>query len=141
MKLAESPVFQALKAAGATARNPLKESVDSWAKVRLILAALIGIAAGQAVVSYTGLFDALYFLQNALHLGPTLAKIIIIIEAGVGVGFNIRSAGWTRSVARSLSWPVRARAAPVHPPVPLRRGSGQPRAHERDERRAGRGHR
>jgi len=93
MKLAESPVFQALKAARATARNPLKESVDSWAKVRLILAALIGIAAGQAVVSYTGLFDALYFLQNTVHVDPTLAKIIIIIEAGVGVGFNILF-GW-----------------------------------------------
>jgi MFS family permease len=93
MKLAESPVFQALKASGATARNPLRESLDSWPKVRLILTAMIGIAAGQAVVSYTGLFDAMYFLQNTLHVHPTLAKLIIIVEAGVGVGFTILF-GW-----------------------------------------------
>jgi MFS family permease len=40
MKLSESPVFQAMKEAGETAVNPLKESFDSWAKVRRLLAAV-----------------------------------------------------------------------------------------------------
>src|SRR4051812_39486391 len=37
LKLKESPVFQAMKEAGQTARNPLKESFDTGAKWKLIL--------------------------------------------------------------------------------------------------------
>src|SRR3954454_12753569 len=50
LKLRESPVFRAMKEAGTIARNPLKESFDSWPKVRLILVALFGIAAGLTVI-------------------------------------------------------------------------------------------
>ncbi len=77
MKLSESPVFQAMKDAGETAKNPLKESFDSWAKTRLILAAMIGIAAGLTVVWYTAQFQAMYFLQNALRIDDTAAQVIV----------------------------------------------------------------
>lgn len=77
MKLAESPIFQAMKEAGETAQNPLKESFNSWAKVRRLLAAMIGIAAGLTVIWYTAQFQALYFLQNALRIDDTAAQIIV----------------------------------------------------------------
>src|SRR3546814_1901720 len=32
LKLKESPIFQAMKTAGETARNPLKESFSTWAR-------------------------------------------------------------------------------------------------------------
>jgi len=85
LKLSESPVFKAMKDAGETARNPLKESFDSWAKVKLILVALFGIAAGLTVIWYTAQFQALYFLQNALRIDDTAARLIV----GLGAVFSL----------------------------------------------------
>ena len=84
-KLAESPVFVAMKAAGATSRSPLRESFGSWSRTGRILAALFGISAGQAVIGYTALFQAMFFLQNALHVDPTVARLIAIVAACAGI--------------------------------------------------------
>ncbi len=81
LKLKESPVFQAMKAAGRTARNPLKESFGSRQQVKMILVALFGIAAGLTVIWYTAQFQALYFLQNALRIDDTAARLMIGIAA------------------------------------------------------------
>ncbi|WP_293884164.1 MFS transporter [Sphingomonas sp.] len=81
LKLNESPVFAAMKAAGATSKNPLREAFDSGPKVRRVLAAMIGVAAGLTVVWYTAQFQALYFLQNALRMDDTAARIVIGIAA------------------------------------------------------------
>jgi MFS family permease len=81
LKLKESPVFAAMKAAGTTAKNPLREAFDSGAKVRRVLAVMIGVAAGLTVVWYTAQFQALYFLQNALRMDDTAARIVIGIAA------------------------------------------------------------
>jgi MFS family permease len=93
LKLKESPVFQAMKAAGQTARNPLKESFDSWPKVKLILVALFGIAAGLTVIWYTAQFQGLYFLQNALRIDDTAARLMIGIAAVVSLFWFILF-GW-----------------------------------------------
>jgi MFS family permease len=85
LKLRESPVFKAMKEAGETARNPLKESFDSWAKWKLILVALFGIAAGLTVIWYTAQFQGLYFLQNALHIEDNSARLMIGIAAAASV--------------------------------------------------------
>jgi MFS family permease len=85
LKLKESPVFQAMKEAGVTANNPIKESFDSWPKVRLVLVALFGIAAGLTVIWYTAQFQALYFLQNALRIDDNAARAMI----GVGAVFSL----------------------------------------------------
>src|SRR3954464_3319108 len=81
LKLKESPVFRAMKEAGTIARNPLKESFDSWPKVKLVLVALFGIAAGLTVIWYTAQFQGLYFLQNALRIDDTAARLMIGIAA------------------------------------------------------------
>src|SRR5437867_5127824 len=61
-RLRETPLFTRLKEMGRTATSPIKESIGrNW---RLILLALFGATAGQAVVWYTGQFYALYFLQT-----------------------------------------------------------------------------
>lgn len=85
LKLKESPVFQAMKEAGETARNPVKESFDSWPKIKLVLVALFGIAAGLTVIWYTAQFQALYFLQNALRIDDTAARLMI----GIGAVFSL----------------------------------------------------
>src|SRR3954447_17964443 len=77
LKLKESPVFQAMKEAGETARNPLKETFATRRNVRLVLVALFGIAAGLTVIWYTAQFQAMYFLQNALRIEDTAARAMI----------------------------------------------------------------
>ena len=89
LKLTESPVFKAMKAAGTTARNPLRESFGSWPKVKRILAALFGISAGQAVIGFTALFQAQYFLQNTLHVDASVVRLIALIATATGIGWYL----------------------------------------------------
>ena len=91
--LHESPVFRAMEAAGTIARNPLKESFDSWAKWRRVLVALFGIAAGLTVIFYTAQFQSLYFLQNAVRMADTPARMIIGVCAAISMGWYVLF-GW-----------------------------------------------
>src|SRR3954468_24594625 len=54
LKLNESPLFQAMKAEGKTSKAPLTESFGEWGNLKIVLLALFGLTAGQAVVWYTG---------------------------------------------------------------------------------------
>lgn len=100
LKLAESPVFRAMKAAGTTARHPLRESFGSWPKVKRILAALFGISAGQAVIGYTALFQAQYFLQNALHVDAAVVRRITLIASASAIGWFVLFAWLSDRVGR-----------------------------------------
>ncbi len=77
LKLNESPVFQKMKAAGRNAANPLKESFNSWANIKLILVALFGIAAGLTVIWYNAQFYTLYFLQSTSKVSEADARELI----------------------------------------------------------------
>ena len=87
LKLKESPVFKAMKEADAISHNPVRESFDSWAKIRLILVVLFGIAAGLTVIWYTAQFQALYFLQTTLKIEDNSARLML----GCGAVFSL---GW-----------------------------------------------
>jgi MFS family permease len=76
LKLQESPVFQAMKANGETAKAPLRESFASWEKTRTILAAMIGIAAGFTVIWYTAQFGALSFLKQVALVDDVTASVV-----------------------------------------------------------------
>jgi MFS family permease len=93
LKLKESPVFQAIKDAGALARNPLRESFRGWRQIKMILVSLFGIAAGLTVVWYTATFQALYFLQNSLRIEDTSARLIIGLATVIGTFWFILF-GW-----------------------------------------------
>jgi MFS family permease len=77
LQLAESPVFQAMKAAGTTAKAPLTESFARWGNLRLVILALLGATAGQAVVWYCGQFYALFFLTQVLKVDAQPANLLI----------------------------------------------------------------
>jgi MFS family permease len=89
LKLNESPVFQRIKAEGKTSKAPLRESFAQWGNLRLVLLALFGLAAGQAVVWYTGQFYALYFLQTFLKVDPPTANILIAVALILGTPFFV----------------------------------------------------
>lgn len=89
LRLRESPLFSKLKEAGKTSKAPIKESLGSRRNWKLILLALFGATAGQAVVWYTGQFYALYFLQTALKVDYVTAYIIIAVALFLGTPFFI----------------------------------------------------
>ena len=66
LSMNESPAFQKIKAEGKTSKAPLAESFCQWKNLKIVILALIGLTAGQAVVWYSGQFYALFFLTQAL---------------------------------------------------------------------------
>lgn len=89
MKLKESPLFAGMKAAGKTSRKPLSEVFKSAENRKLMLLALFGATAGQAVVWYTGQFYALFFLQTVLKVNFVTANIIVAVALAIATPFFI----------------------------------------------------
>ncbi|MCI0489647.1 MAG: MHS family MFS transporter [Blastocatellia bacterium] len=89
LKLKESPIFAQLKKQGKTSSAPLKESFGNKRNWKIILIALFGATAGQAVVWYTGQFYALFFLQNVLTVNFVTANIIVAVALGLGMPFFV----------------------------------------------------
>ncbi|WP_077145099.1 MFS transporter [Sphingopyxis sp. KK2] len=87
LKLSESPVFQAMKAEGELAKNPLKESFTFPGNPKRIFVALFGIAAGLTVIWYTAMFSGLAFLKGPMKVEDTAAEIIVGFAAALGMGF------------------------------------------------------
>jgi MFS family permease len=77
MQLAESPVFLEMKAEGTNSKAPLTESFARWGNLRLVILALLGATAGQAVVWYCGQFYALFFLTQVLKVAAQPANLLI----------------------------------------------------------------
>ncbi len=89
LRLHESPAFKRMKSEGTISKAPIKESFGRWKNLRLILLALIGLTAGQAVVWYTGQFYALYFLTQTLGVDANIANILVALALLLGCPFFI----------------------------------------------------
>ncbi|MES2178973.1 MAG: MFS transporter [Gemmatimonadota bacterium] len=87
LKLNESPLFQQMKAEGKTSKAPLTESFAEWGNLKLVLIALFGLTAGQAVVWYTGQFYTLFFLTQTLKVDPQTANLLIAGSLLLGTPF------------------------------------------------------
>jgi MFS family permease len=79
VKMAESPLFSRLKAAGKTVKNPIKESFANPVNRKYVLLALFGATAGQGVIWYTGQFYALTFMQKPLGISWKDAYLLMSI--------------------------------------------------------------
>jgi MFS family permease len=89
LKLAESPAFARMKAEGKGSTTPLMDSFGKWPNLKLVLLALVGLTAGQAVVWYTGQFYALFFLEKTLKVDGPLANILIAIALLLATPFFV----------------------------------------------------
>jgi len=89
LKLAESPAFQKMKDEGKGSTTPLKDSFGKWPNLKIVLIALIGLAAGQAVVWYTGQFYALFFLEKILKVDGGLTNIMVAIALLLATPFFV----------------------------------------------------
>ena len=68
LQLEESPAFEQIRAEGKLAKKPLTEAFADRGNLKIVLLALFGATAGQAVVWYAGQFYALFFLEIAALL-------------------------------------------------------------------------
>jgi MFS family permease len=89
MQLQESPVFARMKAEGKGSKAPLTESFLRWGNLKIVLLALFGGVAGQAVVWYTGMFYELFFLLQALKLEAMAANIMVAVALALATPFFI----------------------------------------------------
>jgi MFS family permease len=87
MKLEESPVFRRMKAEGKGSKAPLTEAFARWGNAKIVLIALFGAVAGQAVVWYAGQFYALFFLERMLRVDGATANILIAIALALATPF------------------------------------------------------
>jgi len=87
LQLNESPTFKRMKEEGRGSKAPLTESFAQWKNLKVVIIALLGLTAGQAVVWYTGQFYALFFLTKTLQVDANTANIMIAIALLIGTPF------------------------------------------------------
>jgi len=83
LKLGESPVFQKMKADGATSKAPYAEAFGRWSNLRRVLVALFGWTCGGTTAWYTAHLYALFFLQQQLKVDNLQAYALICLALGL----------------------------------------------------------
>ncbi|WP_194711191.1 MFS transporter [Noviherbaspirillum soli] len=89
LSMNESPAFAKMKAEGKTSKAPLSEAFGQWGNLKIVILALIGLTAGQAVVWYTGQFYALFFLTQTLKVDGATANLFIAASLVIGTPFFV----------------------------------------------------
>jgi MFS family permease len=89
LMLNESPAFVKMKEEGKHSKAPLTEAFGNWKNLKVVILALFGLVAGQAVVWYTGQFYALFFLTSILKVDAFTANILIAVALAIGTPFFI----------------------------------------------------
>ena len=89
LQLEESPAFEQIRAEGKLAKKPLTEAFADRGNLKIVLLALFGATAGQAVVWYAGQFYALFFLERTLQLEAASANLILIAALLIGTPFFV----------------------------------------------------
>jgi MFS family permease len=100
MSMQESPLFVQMKAEGRTSKAPLTEAFGHWPNLKLVLIALFGLTAGQAVVWYTGQFYALFFLTQSLKIDAATANLLMALGLLLGTPFFILMGGLSDRIGR-----------------------------------------
>ncbi len=100
LKLSESPVFVAMKAAGETAKNPFVESFTYPGNKKRIFVALFGVSAVLTTIWYTAFFSALSFLKGPMRMDTVTAEIVVGLSAMVSMSFYLVVGKWSDRVGR-----------------------------------------
>ena len=100
LSMNESPAFVKMKAEGKTSKAPLTESFGQWKNLKIVILALIGLTAGQAVVWYTGQFYALFFLTQSLKVDGATANLFVAASLIIGTPFFIVFGAWSDKIGR-----------------------------------------
>src|SRR6185312_12782482 len=100
LKLAESPAFAAMKAAGGGSTAPYAEAFGQWRNLRVVLLALVAIMSAQGAVWYTAFFYVQTFMEKFLKVDPATINALMMAAAAVSavgyVAFGWLSDKWGR---------------------------------------------
>ncbi|HYD80143.1 MAG TPA: MFS transporter [Paucimonas sp.] len=102
LSMNESPAFAKMKAEGKTSKAPLSESFGQWKNLKIVILALVGLTAGQAVVWYTGQFYALFFLTQTLKVDGPTANLLIAASLVIGTPFFIVFGALSDKIGRKM---------------------------------------
>lgn len=89
LSMNESPAFIKMKAEGKVSKAPLSESFGQWKNLKIVILALVGLTAGQAVVWYTGQFYSLFFLTGALKVDGATANVLVACSLIIATPFFV----------------------------------------------------
>ena len=98
LQLAETPIFQEIKAKGQMTRNPWKEAFLG-PNLKYVLIATI-VVLGQGVVWYSGQFWALYFLQQVSKVDLLHSSYIVGLALLIGTPSLIIFGGLSDKIGR-----------------------------------------
>lgn len=87
LQLNESPLFQQMKAEGKGSKAPLTESFANRGNLKIVVLALFGLTAGQAVVWYCSQFYSLLFLTSTLKVDAQTANMLVAAALLVATPF------------------------------------------------------
>ena len=100
LKLSESPVFQAMKAAGETSANPFKESLTYPGNPKRIFVALFGITGVLTTIWYTAFFSGLSFLRGPMRVDESVVEWMLLIAGTISMSFYVVVGKWSDRVGR-----------------------------------------
>ncbi|MCX9146238.1 MFS transporter [Erythrobacter sp. WG] len=100
LKLSESPVFQAMKAAGETSGNPFIESFTYPGNPKRIFVALFGIAGVLTTIWYTAFFSGMSFLRGPMHVDDLTVELVLLVSGLIAMSFYLLVGKWSDRVGR-----------------------------------------
>ncbi|WP_298466470.1 MFS transporter [uncultured Erythrobacter sp.] len=100
LMLSESPVFQAMKEAGETAKNPFIESFTYPGNKKRIFVALFGVTGILTTIWYTAFFSGMSFLRGPMHVDDLTVEWILLIAGLIAMSFYLVVGKWSDKVGR-----------------------------------------
>jgi Sugar (and other) transporter len=89
LQLQESPLFQQMKAEGKGSKSPIAESFTNWSNGKIVLLALLGATAGQAVVWYGGQFYVRFFMLQSIKMDVDMTDKLVALSLLLATPFFI----------------------------------------------------
>ena len=102
LSMNESPAFVKMKNEGKISKAPLTESFGQWKNLKIVILALVGLTAGQAVIWYTGQFYALFFMTGSLKVDNSTANVLIAISLIIGTPFFVLFGALSDKIGRKM---------------------------------------
>jgi MFS family permease len=96
----ETPVYLEMKASGNLSKSPVKESLNSFKKIKLIMMLIFGGNAAQSTIMQTSQFVTLYFLQRAMKVDEFTSFTILAVALLLGTPFFQWAGAWSDKIGR-----------------------------------------
>src|SRR5690606_28363 len=85
---------------GTLSKAPLREAYGQWRYIKLGIAGMFGIIAGQATLWYTSQFYSLYFLTQTMKVDALSATLMLGVAVALAAPFNVFFGALSAKVGR-----------------------------------------